>query len=279
MTAILMLVALLALPFLLVALLIVAARREARRHPWQFRVSDVVSQAFVALGRARTPILLTSLFLTLPGVGLQMALGIDPGSSMFQLEGQQLGAFLTVSVLIGLLLGTLGQLIITALALEVLAGRPAVFREALARAARLLVPAVVVQILWWIGVSFGLMLLIVPGLILMLSWAIVLPVLVAEGAGIFGSFSRSGELMRGARWRLLLLLAVVAVVWSLFGGVGQGFLLASTTDAGRTFGVVIQALVTTLSSALTATGLSAIYHQLKSQREGLVGEDLEAVFA
>lgn len=123
------------------------------------------------------------------------------------------------------------------------------------------------------------MLFILPGLVLMLTWAIVLPVLVAERPGIFASFARSGELLRGARWRLLLLFAIVAVAWSLFGGMGQGFALASQTSGARIGSIVVQALVATLTGAMGAAGLSTIYHQLKSEREGLVGEDLEAVFA
>jgi hypothetical protein len=275
----LMLVALLALPFLLIALLIFAARREARRHPWEFRISDIVSQAFTTLGRARTPILLTGLVLALPSLALQLALGVDLSRSMFQMENAQLGALIGFGGLLGLVFGTLGEVIMTALALDALAGRPADFRVALAKGLRLLLPAILIRILWWLGVIFGMMLLFIPGLILMLTWLIVLPVLVAEGTGVFGSFSRSGELVRGARWRLLLLVAIVAVVFSMVSGMGQGFMLASATDAARITGAVIQALLTMVSTALTATGLSAIYHQLKSQREGLVGEDLEAVFA
>jgi hypothetical protein len=275
----LLLVAVLALPFLLIALLIFAARREARRHPWEFRISDIVSQAFTTLGRARTPILLTGLVLALPSLALQLALGVDFSRSMFQMENEQLAAMIGFGSLLGLVFGTLGEVIMTALALDALAGRPADFRVALAKGLRLLLPAILIRILWWLGVIFGMMLLFIPGLILMLTWLIVLPVLVAEGTGVFGSFSRSGELVRGARWRLLLLIAIVAVVFSMVSGMGQGFMLASATDAARITGAVIQALLTMVSTALTATGLSAIYHQLKSQREGLVGEDLEAVFA
>ncbi|MCC2977857.1 hypothetical protein LK533_14375 [Sphingomonas sp. PL-96] len=279
MAVILMLVALLALPFLLIALLIFAARHEARRHSWEFRISDIVSLAFTTLGRARTPILLTGLVLALPSLALQLVLGVDLSRSMFQMESEQLVALIGFGGLLGLVFGTLGEVIMTALALDALAGRPADFRVAFAKGLRLLLPAVLIRILWWLGVIFGTMLLFIPGLILMLTWLIVLPVLVAEGTGVFASFGRSGALVRGARWRLLLLVAIVAVAFSMVSGMGQGFMLASATEAARITGAVIQSLLTMVSSALTVTGLSAVYHQLKSQREGLVGEDLEAVFA
>lgn len=280
MAVILMLVVLLALPFLFIAALIVAARTEARRHPWRFRITDVVSQSFSTIGRARLPMLATSLVtIALPATALQTALGVDATARMFTMPDEQVLTALGIGWLVSLLVGTLGEVVMIAIALDVLAGRPVQFGPALAQGLRLLLPAILVRLLLWVGVALGLMLFIIPGLVLMLTWAIVLPVLVAERPGIFGSFARSGELLRGARWRLLLLFAIVFVAWSLFGGMGQGFALASQTSGARIGSIVIQTLVATLTGAMGAAGLSTIYHQLKSEREGLVGEDLEAVFA
>jgi hypothetical protein len=280
MAAILMLVVLLALPFLLIAVLIFAARAEARRHPWRFRITEVVSQSFSTVGGARLPMLATSLVtIALPAAALQAALGADAAAGWFTMPGEQVLTAIGIGWLISLLVGTLGEVVMIALALDVLAGRPPQFGPALAHGLRLLLPAIAVRLLLWLGIALGLMLLIIPGLVLMLTWAIVLPVLVAERPGILGSFSRSGELLRGARWRLLLLFSIVLVAWSLFGGMGQGFALASQTSGARIGSIVVQALVATLTGAMGAAGLSTIYHQLKSEREGLVGEDLEAVFA
>lgn len=280
MAVILMLVVLLALPFLFIAALIFAARVEARRHPWRFRITDVVSQSFSTIGRARLPMLATSLVtIALPATALQTALGVDATARMFTMPDEQVLTALGIGWLVSLLVGTLGEVVMIAIALDVLAGRPVQFGPALAQGLRLLLPAILVRLLLWVGVALGLMLFIIPGLVLMLTWAIVLPVLVAERPGIFASFARSGELLRGARWRLLLLFAIVFVAWSLFGGMGQGFALASQTSGARIGSIVIQTLVATLTGAMGAAGLSTIYHQLKSEREGLVGEDLEAVFA
>jgi hypothetical protein len=280
MAAILMLVVLLALPFLLIAVLIFAARAEARRHPWRFRITEVVSQSFSTVGGARLPMLATSLVtIALPAAALQAALGADAAAGWFTMPGEQVLTAIGIGWLISLLVGTLGEVVMITMALDVLAGRPPQLGPALEHGLRLLLPAIAVRLLLWLGIALGLMLLIIPGLVLMLTWAIVLPVLVAERPGILGSFSRSGELLRGARWRLLLLFSIVLVAWSLFGGMGQGFALASQTSGARIGSIVVQALVATLTGAMGAAGLSTIYHQLKSEREGLVGEDLEAVFA
>ncbi|MFV0624487.1 hypothetical protein ACBY01_10815 [Sphingomonas sp. ac-8] len=276
----LMLVVLLALPFAVIAALILAARFEARRHAWQFRISDVFSRAFSTITRAPVAILATSLvFSALPSLVLQLLFGLSPGNALFAMTGTQTATAIALGTLAGLLIGTLGEVTMIGIALDVLAGRPAKPGAALAQGLRLLLPAIVARLLWWIGVTVGLMLVVIPGLVLMLTWAVVLPVLVAERPGIFASFRRSGELVVGARWRLLLLGAMVLVLWAIFGGMAQGFLLGSVTGAAHAGSLVFQTAITTLSGALTATGLSAIYHQLKSEREGLMGQDLEAVFA
>ena len=44
--------------------------------------------------------------------------------------------------------------------------------------------------------DIGFLLLIIPGLILLTVWAVVVPSLVIDKAGIFGSFSRSADLTR-----------------------------------------------------------------------------------
>jgi hypothetical protein len=51
-----------------------------------------------------------------------------------------------------------------------------------------------------LGVALGLILLIVPGLILLTWWILIAPVIVLERRGVFESFGRSRELVRGHGW-------------------------------------------------------------------------------
>ncbi len=68
----------------------------------------------------------------------------------------------------------------------------------------------VISILFAIGVSIGLVLIIIPGLFLLTIWSVVVPVEVLEHRGIIGSFERSREMVRGNGWNVF---GVIVIVW------------------------------------------------------------------
>jgi hypothetical protein len=72
-----------------------------------------------------------------------------------------------------------------------------------------------------IAIAIGLALLIVPGLYLITIWAVIVPVIVLEGAGVFASFGRSYHLVRGRGWHvfgtLVLLFVILLVVQLILG--------------------------------------------------------------
>lgn len=75
----------------------------------------------------------------------------------------------------------------------------------------LILLAIVVGIL----TAIGFLLLIIPGIILTLMWIVSTPSMIVEQKGVFDSMSRSSELTRGNRWRILgvgLLLLVAYIV-------------------------------------------------------------------
>jgi hypothetical protein len=53
-----------------------------------------------------------------------------------------------------------------------------------------------------LGIIFGLVLLIVPGLILLTWWVLITPVIVLENRGAIEAFGRSRELVRGHGWNV-----------------------------------------------------------------------------
>jgi len=65
-----------------------------------------------------------------------------------------------------------------------------------------------------LGITIGLILLIVPGLILFTIWALIVPVIMLEGASIGQSFGRSRELVRGNGWSMfgLIVLAILILI-------------------------------------------------------------------
>jgi hypothetical protein len=63
-----------------------------------------------------------------------------------------------------------------------------------------------------IAIAIGLALLIVPGLYLITIWAVIVPVIVLERTGVFGSFGRSYRLVRGRAWHVFVTLVLLFVI-------------------------------------------------------------------
>src|SRR5947209_9847380 len=66
-----------------------------------------------------------------------------------------------------------------------------------------------VSLLAGVGVAVGFVLLIIPGLVLLVIWAVVAPVTVLERPGVFAAFGRSRDLVRGNGWNVFGVLVVV----------------------------------------------------------------------
>src|SRR6478752_5211508 len=63
-------------------------------------------------------------------------------------------------------------------------------------------PLFAVSLLAGIAIAIGFVLLIVPGLFLMTIWSVVAPIVVVENPGVFATFGRSRELVRGYGWQV-----------------------------------------------------------------------------
>jgi hypothetical protein len=75
-----------------------------------------------------------------------------------------------------------------------------------------LAPVIGASILAGIAITIGLVLIIVPGLILITIWAVIVPVIVLEGAGIFDAFKRSQQLVRGHGWHVFATLVLTWII-------------------------------------------------------------------
>jgi hypothetical protein len=114
-----------------------------------------------------------------------------------------MGPWLLVLTAVDALLGTL----LARATIDHLSGHRVDWRACALLAGRLFVPAFLISLLFGLAVLTGLLLLIVPGVMLWLAFAVAIPAYVDERTGIFGAFARSGDLTRGARWRIFLLFA------------------------------------------------------------------------
>lgn len=118
-----------------------------------------------------------------------------------------------------------------------------------------------VSVLFGLGVAIGFVLLIVPGLILLVTWSVVAPVTVLERPGVFAAFARSRELVRGNGWPVFGVICAVGVtvfVVALAAGLASAAL-------GSLAGALLQWAATAAIAPVSALSASVIYFALQGQ--------------
>jgi hypothetical protein len=115
------------------------------------------------------------------------------------------------------------------------------------------------SILAGLAIGFGLLLLIVPGLILITIWSVAAPSIVVENRGVFEAFGRSRELVRGEGWTVfaVILLALIGVwiISAVLGEIGAGI----GDDAGR---VILSTIAEILLAPIFALVSSILFFDL-----------------
>lgn len=259
-----------------------------------FEIGRVINRTFGAIGRNFVAFLLLAVILGgLPNLLFTWAqlkvTGVTPSLAPQTLV-LWFGGFLVV---------LLGSLILQAAIVHAtiadLKGRRADVGETLGAGLRNCGPLLLLGILTWLGLMLGFLLLIVPGIILAVVWSVAIPVKVAENTGVLEAFSRSRDLTRGRRWPIfglfLIYMVLVWIVQALVMGLGlavAGALhgpLNASGDGATAFLDVFQrsTLITspitvTLIAMVSASGLAALYYELRASREGVGAEALAAVF-
>jgi hypothetical protein len=118
-----------------------------------------------------------------------------------------------------------------------------------------------VSVLFGLGVAIGFVFLIIPGLILLVTWSVVAPVTVLERPGVFAAFARSRELVRGNGWPVFGVILLVGVTVFVFTLVAE---LASTA-LGSLGGALVQWAVTAAVAPVSAISASVIYFALQGR--------------
>lgn len=142
-----------------------------------------------------------------------------------------------------------------------------------------------VAVLTGIGIGLGLIFFVVPGVVLMVLWAVVGPVAVMERSRPFNDiFGRSTDLTSGSRWPIFGLIAIYLIaagaimvfVGAVFG-VAAG---AGPSAAAHVVDIILLPLLATAMSVISATGVAAIYVELRILKEGTSSdrESIAAVF-
>jgi hypothetical protein len=123
-------------------------------------------------------------------------------------------------------------------------------------------PLLVVGILAGIAIAIGFVLLIVPGLILITIWAVVVPVIVVERAGVFEAFGRSRELVRGNGWQVFGVIVVLFLMILIVGILFRGIAGAVSDDSFIGY-VVSDVITNVLIVPLSALAATVVYVELR----------------
>lgn len=259
--------------------------------PGKLEIGRVISQTFAVIGRNFGVFFLLSLvlsgiptavigFVQASFVGDATTAGtLSPGLIYSSIVGI-LVAVITASILQGALVyGTVQDLN---------GVRPNV-GECLTTGLRAFLALFVVSLLFSLAFAFGVILLIVPGIMIACAWCVAVPALVADRTTIGGAFSRAAELTRGNRWRIfglfLVIFGILLVLGLVIGLVTTAviapFVLAGVnaeTLAAHPAMILVNAVSSALSSLIGSAGVAVLYVELRKAREGAGPEWLSRVF-
>lgn len=187
---------------------------------------------------------------------------------------------------LGYVAGSIGSIVATAAAVLVAAGAyagvPSDWRAATRAGIRRILPLIGSTIVAGVLMGIGFVLVVVPGIFLAVSFAVMWEALMIEGIGPIESIKRSWRLVSGERWRLfgagLLMLIIGIVVFGIISLV-LFLILSGLGMSDGMAGYVVQQVATLLSIPLTSAVGTVLYLDLRVRKESLDTEKLTAALA
>jgi hypothetical protein len=181
------------------------------------------------------------------------------------------------ATLVALVLGLLAQTIATGACFKAVAdaylGREPSWRRSLAEVLRRLHSIVWISVLTYVLGGLGLLLCILPGIWLFISWTVAVPAFLTEGIKGRRALGRSFRLVRHFWWRTF----AIVVLGALLAGIVAGALgaalgaLAFTSDSDVTIVVAnffAQVVAGTLTTPFIAAVTIVLYFDLRVRKEG-----------
>lgn len=246
----------------------------------RFEMGNVLEQTFSAIKTNASVFFGAAILLVgLPSllIGLWSIQVTDPYG-----YGSAEGALVTFG---GLIVSWLGAIVLQGTVLKAAIngfnGRKTSFGDAIATGFGSFLPLLGAGILIGLGTMLGYILLIVPGILLSIIWVVTAPVIVAEKQDVLSSMGRSRDLTRNHRWAIFFLILLYFIVaWMLTGG--ASFFGAAIGAAGATdqfyMLAVVDAVIAVVVSVLSSAGVSALYFELRTSKEGMVPEQIASIF-
>jgi hypothetical protein len=183
--------------------------------------------------------------------------------------GQQRGSVSTALVLLLIGFVVVGPLI-AAFYIHALRdsdqGRAPVPREVVARGLRVLPNVAAAQIVATIGIAVGLLLFVIPGVILLLRWAVVAQAAAIANENWVEALKRSAELTRRHYWHVLGLVLITGVIEIVLLDIGFAVAGSRTGVLEVIVGIVFE----TITRSFTALTLSVLFFDLRARQQRTV---------
>jgi len=131
------------------------------------------------------------------------------------------------------------------------------------------------ELLMWLGLIVGFILLIVPGIWLYAAWSVAVPALLIERIGGFRALGRSRRLVKGRWWATAAVLVVATLMVTLISGAIEALLVGVASLPSQP-SLLLAVFVSTLSGVIAtiitepfrAAAVTLLYYDLRVRREG-----------
>jgi len=155
-------------------------------------------------------------------------------------------------------------------------GRRALLGASIFHGTRRLIQLIFIGILYGIGVFLGALLFIVPGIILMCMWDVAAPACVVERLGAADSLSRSAELTKGYRMKILGLNLIIIIFLYVANWICLALFI--TPSVGPIINLIILTVVILIPATFGNVMPSVAYFELRRVKEGVAVDSLANVF-
>jgi hypothetical protein len=248
-------------------------------HQGSFQIGRVVSRTFGVISRNFVIFLAAAALIMLPVVAIDFYNGTPNAVASGLAKGWRMAV---VAFAVQIVCTYLLQASLVRGAITDMNGERPTLGSALSTGFGLIVPVFIISILFLLGMTAGMVLLIVPGIMLAVAWSVVIPVRVVENTGISETFGRSRALTKGYRWPifwLVVLYTIAAILTGALIGVvaGVSFGRAATVNGNIPYIVMTWAMQVVLA-IVSSVGVSAVYYELRTVKEGIAPEQLAAAF-
>jgi hypothetical protein len=220
---------------------------------------------------------LTIVISVLPALALQYLL-LGPLAESFEADPNlewRIYAATAAGMLVSFVLSSLLASSLTRATIEDMSGKKPSIGDCIGTARVVLLPAVGVGLLTSLGVGAGLILLVIPGVVLWLRWAVAIPVLVQERQGVMASISRSAALTSGYLWPLFGLFLILVIAAALI----QWAVGSIAPSLGPWADLFAATAVESVMSMVLSTASAVCYVELRRLKEGTSVDELAEIFS